>query len=169
MQPSWTSNTNFPAEVAAALIAQAASLLQRIVEVERALGAREWWRLGRAVPEAGHLAEIASLLAVARGELEQALAEQFDWRMLAPEWETPADEGDPAALSGDQAWAHAREEEASGLRRMLGKVLPGMQSFAEQLWLNAQAAGAPASALDALGIVSDRIGESIETLRQSPE
>src|SRR5215831_11259160 len=130
MQPSWTSDTSLPPEVASALIAQSASLLQRIVVIERALATREWWLLGRVAPEAGLVAEIASLLAVARGELEQALEEQFDWRMPPTDGETPTDEDDPAALARHPAWVSARQEEASGLLRMLGKALPAMQSFA---------------------------------------
>jgi len=71
MQPSWTSGDHLPPEVASALTGQCASLLQRLIAVERALGVREWWLLGRDVPEARQVAEVASLLAVARGELEK--------------------------------------------------------------------------------------------------
>jgi hypothetical protein len=167
MQPSWTTDTNLSPEVASALIAQCASLLQRIVAVERALATHEWWLLGRVVPEAGQVAEIASLLAVARGELEQALDEQFDWRMPVTNGDAPADEGDPATLANDPAWARERESEAAGLLRMLAKALPNMWSFAEQLRANAEGAFMPSAALSALGIVQDRLGEAIETLRET--
>jgi hypothetical protein len=166
MQPSWTSDASLPPEVASALIAQCASLLQRIVVIERALATREWWLLGRIVPEASLIAEVASLMAVARGELEQALDEQFDWRMPRTDGEAPADEDDPAALARDPTWVSARQEEASGLFRMLGKALPAMQSFAEQLRANAEEAFVPATAVGALGIVQDRLREAIETLRE---
>lgn len=166
MQPSWTFEENLSQEVAAALVAQCASLLQRIVTVERALNTREWWLLGRAVPEAGQVAEAASLLAVAHGELEGALAEHFDWRMPVTDGDAPAEDGDAEPVSSDPAWTRARQEEASGLLRMLRKALPGMQSFAEQLRANAEGALLPPTALSALGIVQDRLGEAIETLGQ---
>ena len=51
-------------------------LLHRIVEIEQGLAIQEWW-LGRALPEARLLSEITSLLAVARGELFQFLADFF--------------------------------------------------------------------------------------------
>lgn len=167
MQPSWISDARLPPEVASALIAQCASLLQRIVAVERALATREWWLLGRAVAEAGQVAEVASLLAVARGELEQALAEQFDWRLPFTDGEAPAPASDAEALASDPSWARARQEEANGLLRMLGKALPGMQSFAEQLRANAEGAGMPSAALGALGIVGGRLADAVEALRQT--
>jgi hypothetical protein len=170
MQPSWTSAMNLAPEVAAALLAQCVSLLQRIIAVERALSVQEWWLLGRAIPEAGQVAEVASLLAVARGELEQALDEEFDWRMPAMDTETSGQEGDlelaSPDLTSEPAWIEARRDEANRLLRMLRQNLPSMQSFADQLRANAANAGMPAAALGALGIVQDRLGEAIETLRE---
>jgi hypothetical protein len=169
MQPSWIPGTDLPPEVASALIAQCASLLQRIVGVERALATREWWLLGRAVPEAGQIAEVASLLAVAHGELEQALAEYFDWRLPWADGDTTEDEDDFAPLyrdpTNDPAWLRGRQDEANGLLRTLGLHLPAMQSFAEQLLANAAGVGMPVTALDALGIVQDRLGEALDALR----
>ena len=169
MQPSWTPGVDLPPEVASALIGQCASLLQRIVAIERALATREWWLLGRAVPESGQVAEIASLLAVARGELEHALAQHFDWRLPWTDGDEPEDADDFAASprdsTNDPAWLRARQDEANGLLRMLGQNLPAMQSFAEQLCVNAAGAGMPVTALDALGIVQDRLGEAIEAAR----
>jgi hypothetical protein len=170
MQPSWTSALNLPPEVASALLAQYVSLLQRITAVERALSVQEWWLLGRAIPEAGQVAEVASLLAVARGELEQALDEQFDWRM--PAIDTNASEQEDGLelaspdLMSEPAWIEARRDEANRLLRMLGQNLPSMQSFAEQLRANIGGAGMPTAALGALGIVQDRLREAIETLRE---
>jgi hypothetical protein len=160
---------NLPPEVAAAILAQYVSLLQRIISVERALSVQEWWLLGRAIPEAGQVAEVASLLAVARGELEQALDEQFDWRMPGLDIDASEQEGDLEVASPDltsePAWIEARRDEANRLLRMLGQNLPSMQSFAEQLRANVGGAGMPAATLGALGIVQDRLGEAIETLR----
>jgi hypothetical protein len=170
MQPSWTSREYLPPEVASALIAQCVSLLQRLIAVERALGVQEWWLLGRDVPEAGQVAEVASLLAVARGELEHALNEQFDWRM--PVSSVEADEQEEAEAPDpvdDPTWTQARRDEANGLARMLGQTLPGMRTFAEQLRANATEAGMPSTALSALGIVQDRLGEAIETLRENED
>jgi hypothetical protein len=143
--------------------------LQRIVGVERSLATREWWLLGRAVPEAGQIAEVASLLAVARGELEQALAEYFDWRLPWTDGDAPEDLADVASAqrdpTNDPAWLRGRQDEANGLLRMLGLHLPAMQSFAEMLRANAAGVGMPLTALDALGIVQDRLGEALDALR----
>jgi hypothetical protein len=170
MQPSWTSALNLPPEVASALLAQYVSLLQRIIAVERALSVQEWWLLGRAIPEAGQVAEVASLLAVARGELEQALDEQFDWRMPAMDTNASEQEGELEVVSPDltsnPTWIEARRDEANRLLRMLAQNLPSMQSFAEQLRANAGDAGMTAAAFGALGIAQDRLGEAIETLRE---
>jgi hypothetical protein len=170
MQPSWTSALNLPPEVASALLAQYVSLLQRIIAVERALSVQEWWLLGRAIPEAGQVAEVASLLAVARGELEQALDEQFDWRMPAMDTNASEQEGELEVVSPDltsnPTWIEARRDEANRLLRMLAQNLPSMQSFAEQLLANAGDAGMTAAAFGALGIAQDRLGEAIETLRE---
>jgi hypothetical protein len=164
---------NLAPEVASALLAQYVSLLQRIIAVERALSVQEWWLLGRAIPQAGQVAEVASLLAVARGELEQALDEQFDWRMPVIGTDASEQEGDLEVtspdLTSDPTWTEARQEEANRLLRMLGQNLPSMLSFAEQLRANAGDAGMPAAALGAMGIVQDRLGEAIETVRQAEE
>jgi hypothetical protein len=171
VQPSWTPGDYLPPEVASALLAQYTSLLQRIIAVERALSAQEWWLLGRDVPEARQIAEVASLLAVARGELEQALDEQFDWRVPMMDTDMVEEEGDLASASpdlvSDPAWTQARREEANRLLRMLGQNLPSMLSFAEQLRANVEDAGMPSAALGVLGIVQDRLGEAIETVRQA--
>jgi hypothetical protein len=168
MQPSWTVALNLPPEVASALLAQYTSLLQRIIAVERALNVQEWWLLGRDVPEARQVAEVASLLAVARGELEQALDEQFDWRM--PVMDADTLEGDLETISpdpvSDPAWTQARREEANRLLRMLRQNLPSMLSFVERLRANVEVAGMPSAALGVLGIVQDRLGEAIEAVRQ---
>jgi hypothetical protein len=171
MQPSWTSARNLPPEVASALLAQYTSLLQRIIAVERALSVQEWWLLGRVVPEAGQVAEVASLLAVARGELEHALDEQFDWRLPSMDADASQQEGDLEPASPDLIhnpdWTQARGDEANRLLRMLRQNLPSMQSFTEQLRANAVDAGMPSAALGALGIAQDRLGEAIETVRQA--
>jgi hypothetical protein len=169
MQPFWTSALSLPPEVASALLAQYTSLLQRIIAVERSISVQEWWLLGRDVPQARQVAEVASLLAVARGELEHALDEQFDWRL--PMVDTVEEEGDLETASpdpgSDPTWTQARREEANRLLRMLGQNLPSMLSFAEQLRANAEVSGMPTAALGVLGIVQDRLGEAIETVRQA--
>ena len=171
MQPLWTSGDYRLPEVASALLAQYTSLLQRIIAIERALSLQEWWLLGRAVSEAGQVAEVTSLLAVAHGELEQALDEQFDWRVPVMDAEALEHEGDLEMASPEQSsdptWIQALRDEANRLLRMLRQNLPSMLSFAEQLRANAEAAGMPSAALNALGIVQDRLGEAIETVRQA--
>ena len=67
-------------------------LLHRIVEIEQGLAVQEWWLLGRALPEARLMTEIISLLAVARGELFQFLADFFGRAPLGfdPAWPAAA-------------------------------------------------------------------------------
>jgi hypothetical protein len=173
MQPLWISGDYLPPEVASALLAQYTSLLQRIIAVERALSVQEWWLLGRDVPEARQVAEVASLLAVARGELEQALDEQFNWRMPVMDAGGLEEESDLETTSpdpvSDPAWTQARRDEANRLLRMLRQNLPSMLSFAEHLRANVEVAGMPSAALGVLGIVQDRLGEAIETVRQAED
>src|SRR5215813_3282820 len=59
------------------LVGRSDMLCRRLVDIEQALAEEEWWLLGRALPEARLLAEVTSLLAVARGELENTLAQYF--------------------------------------------------------------------------------------------
>ena len=79
-------------------------------------------------------------------------------------------EGDLETISpdpvSDPAWTQARREDANRLLRMLRQNLPSMLSFAEQLHANVEDTGMPSAALGVLGIVQDRLGEAIETVRQ---
>src|SRR5262249_14567785 len=70
----WASGVNDPRSE---LVGRADILCRRLIEVELALSEEEWWLFGRILPEARLLAEVTSLLAVARGELENTLAQHF--------------------------------------------------------------------------------------------
>lgn len=150
---------------------RAEALWRRLVDIERALAVQEWWMLGRAVPEAGALAEIASLLAVARGEMENALAiffgrgsEQLDRTdaFATVTAEPPGDTSDPA-------WLAASRDQAVGLLRMVTSMLPPMLQYAQMLADYAQRLGLTAGVVDAFSIVSGRLTEVGEALRQPPE
>jgi hypothetical protein len=137
-------------------------LMKRLQELERALSAQEWWMLGRDIPEARVLAEIVSLLAVARAELDQLLVQYCGrppTRSAAPgDAAVPSPEGaDPTRLSRQRAIA-------SQLLQMLGLALPPTINFARQLYPFAQHYGLPAAGLDTLVIVSDRLQEAYEAL-----
>lgn len=144
------------------------ALAERIVEMERALGMREWWLLGRDLPEAQALSEIGSLLAVARGELAQVLADVFAHPLPSADGELPrsADEGDHSA---DPEWIAARAAEARHLLDVAATVLPALQQYARVLRSHAERMTMPTAALDAFGIVNDRLDEACELLQHPPE
>ncbi len=152
------------------LAPRVAALYERIVEMERALAVREWWLLGRALPEAQALSEIASLLAVARGELAQVLAEVFG----AP---VARAEGDVSGISpaanenrlDDPQWMQARLAEARQLLDRAAAVLPALLQYAQVLHTYAARQGLTGDASGAFAIVSDRLGEACELLQHPPE
>ena len=152
------------------LATRATMLLQRIRDVERSLIGQEWWLLGKAMPEARLLAELASLLAVARGEMEGFLIE-YCHRLLPPSQipETSAEATD-AILAGmnDPRWLATQREQAVGHLRMLAAALPAMSQYARTLRIHAERLGIVAAALDPLTIVMDRLSDAQETLQQPP-
>ena len=147
---------------------RAEALWRRVVDIERALSVQEWWLLGRALPEALLLSEIASLLAVARGELESALSQGFDRSLPFT--------GQNDALSGaqetpqpnDPTWLAASRDQAIGLLRMVATALPPMQQYASMLGTYSARAGLASTIVDSFGIVTDRLTEIGEALRQPP-
>jgi hypothetical protein len=86
-----------------ALSARAEALWRRICEIESALAAREWWLLGRVVPEARLVAEISSLLAVARGEMETTLIQGFGLSI-------PRSDATDLSYAGNRSAAHGGRE-----------------------------------------------------------
>lgn len=149
--------------------AQAARLMRQLNDLDHAAGAREWWLLARAVPEAGTLAEVASLLSVASEELDQFLVRFFG----APASRSNAGEamGAPATapLSDEPEQVEAQRAAAAQLGEMLGSVLPPTTTFAHALAQLAQRTNMAADAVDALGIVAERLDEAQEALRGSTE
>ncbi len=149
---------------------RATVLLQRIHDVELSLTGQEWWLLGKAMPEARLLAALASLLAVALGEMEGFLIE-FCRRLLPPSQipETSAEATD-AILAGmnDPRWLATQREQAIGHLRMVAAALPAMSQYARTLRIHAERLGVAAAALDPLTIVMDRLSDAQETLQQPP-
>ena len=141
--------------------AQGDLLLQRLLELERRVALQEWWMLGRSLPEAQALAEVASLLAVARAELDQILV-QYCGR-------APTD--GPSAPEGSAAAAATPTQQrllAAQLLQMLVVALPPTTTFAQQLAPYAQRCGMPPAAVETLGIVADRLVEAQEALHTPP-
>ncbi len=173
MQPSWMSpgagNPHGVPGVGAEqeLAGHVQTLLQQIVEVERALAGREWWLLGRAFPEAQALSEIASLLTAVRGELEGVLTQYFA-APPAPEPDGPAIADDEMSLLNDPGWVQARQGEAAALLDHLAVALPSLRQYAQLLQASAEQAGLPPAAVDELGIVRERLSDACETLQQPP-
>jgi hypothetical protein len=174
MQPSRpTSGSGFPqasaqaADGVEALAGRASTLLQRIMDVERTLAVQEWWMLGRVVREASVLAEVISLLAVARGELADVLIQVF--RFPAPPPETSDLSPAPAMHLNDAEWVRASRDQAIGLLRMAASALPAMRQYSQMLREGAQRLSLPMAAVDALGIVTDRLGEAYETIAHPPK
>ncbi len=138
------------------------SLLTRVAEIERALGAREWWLLGRAFPEAQPLSEIASLLAVVRAELDAVLPQQVpSWPAAEPEAVVSDDE---RGLLNDPGWVQARRDEAVVLLNQAAAALPVLLQDVQQAQVSAERSQVPAGVVEALGIARDRLREACETL-----
>lgn len=149
---------------------RATVLLQRIRDVERSLTGQEWWLLGKVAPEARLLAELASLLAVARGEMEGFLTD-FCRRRLPPfEAPEPTPEATDEVLANmnDPRWLAAQREQAIGHLRMVAAALPAMSQYAQTLRVHAERLGVTPAALDPLTIVMDRLSDAQETLQQPP-
>jgi hypothetical protein len=162
---------NGPTERIEALATRAEALWRRICEIESALAVREWWLLGRAIPEARLVAEVSSLLAVARGEMENVLTQGFGLSI------PPSDATDQYGAIGrddvlhteDPAWVSACRTQAIGLLRMVAASLAPMLQYAEMLRSYSEQLAVPTSALDSLGIVADRLNEIGEALRTPPQ
>lgn len=145
------------------------ALTQRLHEIEDALSVQEWWLLGRELPEAQLLSEISSLLAVARAELETVLNQVFgtaapyrDSAEQAPDGLADAD------VAHDAAWHAQQRQQALGLLRTIALALPPMLQYAQMLRQYAERFGLPSAAIDGFGIVSDRLNEIGEALREPP-
>jgi hypothetical protein len=137
-------------------------LMRRLEELDRATSAQQWWLLGRALPEAHALAEVSSLLAVARAELDQLMVQFF--QRPPSQADGDADGADADASPPDDADLAAQRAVAGQLLRMLGAALPPTTMFARNLWQGAERAGMPSAAVDALGIVAERLAEAQEAL-----
>lgn len=154
----------------AAVAPQADLLMRRLLDLEQRLGAEEWWMLGRDFAEARVLAEVASLLAVARAELDQMLV-QFCGR--APRaisiFDDASDIGMDDAATDDAPTDPARiaQARAEGMQllQVLAVALPPTTTFARQLGPFAERSGMPAAAVEVLGIVADRALDAQEAVQ----
>ncbi len=161
-------STSQPYEGGDALGFRAQMLLQRIVELDQAVTAEEWWLLGRVLPEARLLAEISSLLAVARGELEYFLSQFFGQPIQRADTDAGISTLSSAGALPDAATARAHREQALHLLRVTASSLPTMRQYATMLKASAERLGLAMAAIDALNVVADRLGEAYEALRQPP-
>ena len=152
-----------------ALADRATVLLQRLSEVERDLAVQEWWMLGKTIPDALVLAEVVSLLAVARSELENFLTDTC--RRIVPARDTTGigDQSEQLqAHMSNPRWVRANQEQARELLNMMATAIPPMTQYARALQSNAERLGMPSTAVDPLTIVMDRLNEALETLQQAP-
>jgi hypothetical protein len=156
-----------PGEGVDELAGRSEMLLHRIVEIEQGLAVQEWWLLGRALPEARLLTEIISLLAVARGELFQFLADFFGRAPLGFDpAENPTGAEDPHM--DDPMWMNERRQQTIYLLRNVATSLPPMIQYARMLRANAERLNLAVTALDGLSIVAGRLEEAYELLQQPP-
>ena len=157
-------------DVAQILGQRADALWRRLVDIEEALAVQEWWMLGRAVPVASLLAEVGSLLAVARGEMENALNLYFGRniprRDITDQYSAVSHD---APVPDDEMWVQASRDQAMGLLRLVAGSLPPMYQYAQMLRAYADQYGLPSGSVDAFGIVADRLSEIGEALKQPPQ
>lgn len=150
------------------LTARAETLLKRLREVEDALTDQEWWLMGRAMNEARILAEMTSLLSVARGELETFLSEMGGKPREQESAAQRKEQDDVFDLMTDPMWMSGSREKAIALLRMCAAQIQPMRQYANVLQVNAERLRLPAVALDPLGITAERLAEAEELLRQPP-
>ncbi|MDE3229144.1 MAG: hypothetical protein KGO05_04635 [Chloroflexota bacterium] len=150
------------------LAARAQTLLERLREVEGALTDQEWWLMGRVMPEARVLAEMTSLLSVARGELETFLTAVGVHQAEPDEPPLRKEQDDIFELMGDPMWMSGSREKAIALLRMCAAQVSPMRQYALVLQTNAERMGLSSVALDPLGIAAERLAEAEELLRQPP-
>lgn len=151
--------------------AQGDILMRRLLDLELLLGVNEWWLLGSKIPAAKVLAEVVSLLAVARAELGQCLMEycgRAPAEPLSASESDGADDADDAPDLNDAAEVAVRTEQATQMLRTMAEALPPTTQFARQLYAYAGRAGLNAAAVDSLGIVADRLDEARETVAAAP-
>lgn len=157
-------------EAVSALAGRADTLWKRLLDIEHTLAVQEWWLLGRALAEARLLAEISSLLAVARGELENVLILSLG-RNIARSDATdqfPAVGDEVSDHMSDPAWIAANRDQAIGLLRMVALALPPMLQYAQMLRAYAERLGFAPGVVDALSIVGDRLSEVSDMLHEPP-
>ncbi len=148
--------------------AQGDILMRRLLDLELLLGVNEWWLLGTKVPAAKLLAEVTSLLTVARAELDSCLTQYCDRARAEP---PAADEGtgeddDPNLMDMDEL--AVRKEQATQMLRTMAEALPPTAHFARQLHGFAGRVGLHPAGVDVLGIVADRLDEARETAAAPP-
>lgn len=152
-------------EVAQELGGRAETLLRRLRDVEEALTDQEWWLMGNVFPEARRLAEVTSLLSVARGELQGFVVDICG--MSVPDASEPKSAADDIfALMGDPMWMSGSREKAVALLRMLMAQTPPMRQYALALQTNAERMRVPSNVMDPLGITAERLAEVEDILRQ---
>jgi hypothetical protein len=173
MPPSWQQQPQYAGieEAQGELANKTETLWRRLQDIEEALSVREWWMLGRVLPTARLLAEISSLLAVARGELETALTQAFQKNISVRDqsdaFETIQQE--PAGAENDPAWLEAARDQSFTLLRMVAGSLPAMIRYAELLISNGERLRMGPAATDAFGVVLSRLHEAYEALREPPQ
>jgi hypothetical protein len=152
-----------------ALATRIEALWRRVMDIERSIAVQEWWMLGRALPEARLLAEIASLLAVARGELETVLGQVFGRALpMSGQMDALPGGGQQAMQPENYAWLDASRDQAVGLLRMVAIALPPMLQFSHALTDYCRQSGVATDVTDALDVVTGRLSEMDEALRQPP-
>ena len=124
--------------------------------------------MGRVMAEARVLAEMTSLLSVARGELETFLTEVGGMRNDAENAARRKEQDDVFDLMSDPMWMSGSREKAIALLRMCAAQIQPMRQYANVLQANAEKLRLPAVAIDPLSIASERLVEAEELLRQPP-
>lgn len=100
------------------------SVFKDVLDLERLATAQQWWMYGRLLPEAGSLAEIASLLAAARVDLEQLLAVLGRPPVAHMTHPGTSELFFAQSFAGDQGWASAHREEAISVLQLTAQAVP---------------------------------------------
>lgn len=149
-----------------AVTSRIAALVQRIDDVERALGVQEWWLLADAIAEARVLSELVSLLAVARGEMTHLLRERGGLAQWPPQGEDLADD-DYAAPPPDVSnpvFLQASRDQALGLMRLAALAIPAIHQYTRALLGMTRRAPVPVSLVDALEAAEERLADATDLI-----
>jgi hypothetical protein len=136
-------------------------LFSRLVDLERATNTQEWWMFGRILPEATQLAELASLVTVARAELGQMLSLFGFPQIVNIEHLGTSELQFAQSFSSDEGWALAHRDEALSALRLAAFLVPSISNHVYRIRHQLGVA----AGYDGIGRVLERLTQHLDEAR----